>query len=118
MSWSEETITELTKLWDAGFSTSEIGRRIGVSKNAVVGKAHRLGLISRPSPIKRIPLPPPPKMVAIGGRACSWPIGDPRKPDFRFCNSPAMPGKPYCHEHAAVAYVAPKSRSNSTEDAA
>ena len=51
--WTEERVTELTQLWEQGFSASAIGKKLGVSKNAVVGKAHRLKLPSRPSPIKR-----------------------------------------------------------------
>ena len=53
MEWAEETIVRLRSLWDEGLSTAEIGRRLGVSKNAVVGKAHRLDLPARPSPIRR-----------------------------------------------------------------
>ena len=53
MSWTPELIKELKKLWKKGLTTGEIGRILGISKNAVVGKAHRLGLESRPSPIKR-----------------------------------------------------------------
>jgi GcrA cell cycle regulator len=53
MSWTPERIEELKKLWDSGHSASEIGKKLGVSKNAVVGKAHRLNLSARPSPIKR-----------------------------------------------------------------
>ncbi len=53
MEWTEETITRLRSLWSEGHSTAEIGRRLGVSKNAVVGKAHRLDLAARPSPIRR-----------------------------------------------------------------
>jgi GcrA cell cycle regulator len=37
MEWAEETIFRLRMLWDEGLSTAEIGRRLGVSKNAVVG---------------------------------------------------------------------------------
>lgn len=51
MSWTPERIGELEKLWAEGLSTAEIGRRLGVSKNAVVGKAHRLRLPGRQSPI-------------------------------------------------------------------
>jgi len=51
MSWTLERIGELQKLWAEGLSTAEIGRRLGVSKNAVVGKAHRLKLAGRQSPI-------------------------------------------------------------------
>jgi GcrA cell cycle regulator len=53
MDWTPEQITELTRLWGEGLTTSEIGKRLGISKNAVVGKAHRLHLSARPSPIKR-----------------------------------------------------------------
>lgn len=53
MTWTAERISELSKLWDQGLSASEIGKALGVSKNAVVGKAHRLKLPARPSPIKR-----------------------------------------------------------------
>ncbi len=52
MEWREETIIRLRALWDEGLSTAEIGRRLGLSKNAVVGKAHRLDLPARPSPIR------------------------------------------------------------------
>jgi len=53
MEWNDETIARLKLLWAEGLSTAEIGRRMGISKNAVVGKAHRLLLASRPSPIRR-----------------------------------------------------------------
>lgn len=51
--WTFETIQTLRTLWAKGHSTAEIGRRMGLSKNAIVGKAHRLNLPSRPSPITR-----------------------------------------------------------------
>ena len=50
--WSAARITELNRLWSEGLSTAEIGRRLAISKNAVVGKAHRLQLPARPSPIQ------------------------------------------------------------------
>ena len=55
MDWTEDVIARLRQLWDEGHSTAEIGRRLGVTKNAVVGKAHRLSLPPRPSPIRRGP---------------------------------------------------------------
>lgn len=42
----------LVQLWMAGLPTSEIGERFGVSKNAIVGRVHRLKLPPRPSPIR------------------------------------------------------------------
>ncbi|WP_428391825.1 GcrA family cell cycle regulator [Lichenicoccus sp.] len=55
MEWSEETISRLRSLWQEGLSTAEIGRRLSITKNAVVGKAHRLTLPPRPSPIRLLP---------------------------------------------------------------
>jgi len=52
MTWTTERIDELTRLWAQGHSASAIGKQLGVSKNAVVGKAHRLKLTARPSPIR------------------------------------------------------------------
>lgn len=149
MEWSEEVITKLRVLWGEGHSTAEIGRRLSISKNAVVGKAHRLNLPPRPSPIRRgvdgstSPRPPaprrmqgptlPPLAASMGAPApalrpimsppkqtlratpCCWPIGEPGKPSFHFCNVASLPGKPYCDDHAAIAYVRIRDRR---EDAA
>jgi GcrA cell cycle regulator len=53
MSWNEERIGTLTKMWEGGSTASQIAEELGgVSRNAVIGKAHRLGLKSRPSPVK------------------------------------------------------------------
>jgi len=53
MSWTEERIATLTKMWEGGATASEIATELGgVSRNAVIGKAHRLGLKARPSPVK------------------------------------------------------------------
>lgn len=52
MVWTDEMVDELKNLWQKGMTTSEIAKLLGVSKNSVVGKVHRIGLSSRPSPIK------------------------------------------------------------------
>src|SRR5437870_3420083 len=53
MSWSDERIDRLKELWKKGMTASQIADELGgVSRNAVIGKAHRLGLQSRPSPVK------------------------------------------------------------------
>lgn len=160
MEWNDEVILRLRGFWDEGHSTAEIGRRLGVSKNAVVGKAHRLGLPSRPSPIRREGTarlrPPSPRRVVgstlpplpatlvpvavaaiapaasdlsgakpealpaapallVGPRlgrsqACCWPLGEPGTRSFRFCDAEALSGKPYCGEHAQLAYVRVRDR--------
>jgi GcrA cell cycle regulator len=159
MDWTTEAIDRLRGLWGEGHSTAEIGRRMGISKNAVVGKAHRLALPARPSPIRREASAPPrpaparrqtlpplrvalrepvqilrrpeppvaapvaPALVAPArqtvfrtvAKSCCWPIGEPGTKAFRFCSAEAMVGKPYCGEHAALAYVKVRDRR---EDAA
>ncbi len=223
MEWNEETISRLRSLWQEGHSTAEIGRRMSITKNAVVGKAHRLTLPPRPSPIRKgltvapgtspagktadgirhamaarnalrtvaarpdparpsgetatsqrpVPAPvqainqaprghhtpdAPPRPVSpspaadslghsnvtpmrrrvvdtagsgrpsggieeqghqaglgrseVGRRrlACCWPLGDPGTKQFRFCGGDPIPGKPYCTEHAQLAYVKLRDR--------
>jgi GcrA cell cycle regulator len=157
--WNDDTIGRLRTLWAEGHATAEIGRRLGISKNAVVGKSHRLNLVARPSPIRRdgakqprvrrprcpsltelqprtTPTPardPPapqsstapvqnvapvvraspvvrPVYVPRGKQPCCWPIGEPGRSSFRFCNVPNVEGKPYCPEHCSLAY--PKWRTS------
>lgn len=163
MEWNDEVIVRLRTLWDEGLSTAEIGRRLGVTKNAVVGKAHRLDLPARPSPIRRDgtgtrrpraprrisgptlpplacvrgsmalveprearrieprpaappPTPAPQRVVALAPRPyarvvpCCWPMGEPGTPGFHFCDAGSAPGKPYCEDHAQIAYVKIRDR--------
>lgn len=53
MAWTDEMVEDLKKMWHEGLTTGEIGKRLNVSKNSIVGKVHRLGLSGRPSPIKK-----------------------------------------------------------------
>jgi GcrA cell cycle regulator len=63
LSWTDERIDRLKELWSQGKTASHIAEELGgVSRNAVIGKAHRLGLQSRPSPVK--PNEPAPKTRA------------------------------------------------------
>ncbi len=53
MAWTDERIDRLKAMWEKGLTASQIAEDLGgVSRNAVIGKAHRLGLQSRPSPVK------------------------------------------------------------------
>jgi len=104
--WTPERTTALMALWSEDLSTAEIGRRLGITKNAVIGKAHRLGL-----PPRRPPAPPKAentdvvRLETLTSGMCSWPIGEPGDEGFQFCGEPAVEGKPYCAHHCAVAYV-------------
>ncbi len=122
MSWTEERVDRLRQLWGSGKSASEIAEMLGgVTRNAVIGKAHRLGLSGRPSPIKSREKAP---LVAkacgatilnLTDRMCKWPIGDPKDKDFHFCGKAAIANLPYCAEHAALAYQPPASRTRRDE---
>ena len=59
MSWTDERIATLKKMWKEGKSAAEIAKTLGkgVTRNAVIGKAHRMGLSGRPSPIKKSAAP-------------------------------------------------------------
>ena len=51
MSWTDERVTTLKKLWLDGLSASQIAKQLGgVTRNAVIGKVHRLGLSGRAAP--------------------------------------------------------------------
>ena len=109
MVWTPERIEMLQSLWREGHSASAIAERLGgISRNAVIGKAHRLLLPSRPSPIKRDervkPAAAVPQRAQSMGHGCMWPIGDPKSPEFHFCGEAADQGRPYCSSHCAQAY--------------
>ncbi len=53
MAWTDEMVEGLKKMWKQGLTTNEIAKKLGVSKNSIVGKVHRLNLTARPSPIKK-----------------------------------------------------------------
>jgi len=53
MDWSEERTATLKKLWLEGLSASQVARQLGgVSRSAVIGKVHRLGITVRETPVR------------------------------------------------------------------
>ena len=53
MAWTDERVELLKKLWSEGLSASQIASKMGgVTRNAVIGKVHRLGLSGRATPAK------------------------------------------------------------------
>jgi GcrA cell cycle regulator len=144
--WTEKRMATLRQMWSEGVSTAEIGRHLGVSKSAVVGKAKRIGCESRPSPIRQrdgsayvkrikrapgvmlaldnsgtIPVadnPPQPgdalNVISYPNflasqwprsvRKCEWRDGITRFAYIQ-CTEHALPQKPYCEQHCALAYI-------------
>lgn len=136
MAWTEERVEKLRELWDKGLSASQIAKELaeGVTRNAVIGKAHRMGLASRPSPVKSDPAKrtaatakkkTAPKKETVKAKVpttgkvtildltesmCKWPIGHPGEPDFHFCGKPSQPTFPYCANHCIEAYQVQQPR--------
>lgn len=74
MSWTDERIETLRKMWESGNTASQIAEQLGgISRNAVIGKAHRLGLQSRPSPVKSNDAKPKPAPKAAKPAPASAP---------------------------------------------
>ena len=70
MSWTDERIERLKTMWTSGSTASQIADDLGgVSRNAVIGKAHRLGLEARPSPVKAGEEKEKVKKVAVAPKA-------------------------------------------------
>ena len=55
--------------------------------------------------------------AVTGGKPCCWPIGHPGTFGFRFCEAAALIGKPYCPEHAELAYVQIRNRREDGQEA-
>lgn len=124
--WTDEEKQKLRELWDLGYTTIEIGKFLGKTKNAVCGKARRMNLPMRQEGTPRKNAVRPPKLIVqrdelkkrsevaekdLGActgyfkqKRCKWPLGDPRKPGFSFCTAERGKGS-YCPGHAEIAYT-------------
>jgi GcrA cell cycle regulator len=102
--WTDTLQAQLRELWEQGLTASQIAAELSVTRNAVIGKAHRLGLSGRASPIQRSKAPKL-TLVALKERMCRWPIGHPGDPDFYFCGGEVRPNSSYCPEHHVRAYM-------------
>ena len=94
MSWTDERIEKLKTMWEQGSTASQIADELGnVSRNAVIGKAHRLGLQARPSPVRpnepeaEAPAPAP---IATVAEAPPFEIDEP-EPDEAVEAAPVAP---------------------------
>ncbi len=102
MSWTDERINQLKTMWEKGLTASQIAEELGgVSRNAVIGKAHRLGLKSRPSPVKAAeakkkaaPAPKAPAPAKAAKPAAPRPAPEPRERVERPAPQAASPSAP------------------------
>jgi GcrA cell cycle regulator len=108
--WTEDLVLRLRELWSQGLTATQIATALpGFSRNAILGKVHRLKLSSRPSPIQR-GLRPKPTLMTLREHMCKWPIGEPGMPDFHFCGAETVASSPYCPEHYGRAYMPSKKK--------
>lgn len=119
--WDNETQEALIEAWkDPQLCILSLAKKLGVSKSAILGKAHRLKLATRDqvksgaakamrSPVNKVPKIDPKKTPSR--RTCAWPIGHPDNVDFHYCGADVqLGGSPYCTEHHKRAYVPRKEK--------
>lgn len=112
----------LKKLRAEGMSAAAIAEKMGCTRNAVIGKMARIGMLRRivemptprpkPKPKPKAPAPRPvravkdvPRIASIlelTERTCKWPVGNPGSPGFGFCGLPkdGQVAGPYCEGHS------------------
>ncbi|MCG2662699.1 GcrA family cell cycle regulator [Brevundimonas sp.] len=132
--WTDDRIGRLKTLWLEGQTAEQIALDLanGITRSAVLGKVHRMGLSagrsgrpakrpgpgpkpSRLAPTRSLPARPldaRPVVATEHGLAtvlsvrrcqCRWPFGEPGAADFTLCGQPVMRGA-FCALHAAIAY--------------
>jgi hypothetical protein len=120
--WTEHRVNELKRLVADGLSASQISAAFGdgCTKNAVIGKCHRIGLRlsdnngrplvpvpRQPRPRAQVPLQPidiswPPQPLTARGNGCAFPVSG-HGADTLYCAGPTS-GERYCARHRAVMY--------------
>lgn len=114
MQWTSERVETLTRLWAEGLSARQIANKLGgVTRNAVIGKAHRLSLqrgavvhdpVPEPEPVI-IEEPPVDLRPEVKSWMCRWRTDDPGRLGLNICGKTAQPGRHYCAEHLTLAYL-------------
>lgn len=147
MTWTIERSDLAVARWKEGWSAAQIAKVLGdgVSRNAVIGRLHRLGLSARaaasePRATRPRPAPkpkatyaapsvsakPPPEMkddgpglatlMTLTPHMCRWPIGDPGSEDLTFCGQKRRNDtSSYCEGHARRAYYPPSPKRTASE---
>src|SRR5262245_23301050 len=126
--WTDERVGLLKQLWTVeGKSAGQISTIMGITRSAVIGKVHRLGLgggdhqiVQSFKPPKKPPPPPPePKrriaikplpflavpLLKLKPDQCRYPDEAENGPPYSFCGQPTNGTTPYCPHHHRVVYV-------------
>jgi len=129
--WTKDIIAKLVKLAAQGLSYTEIGKALGITKNAAIGKARRLRISKPPAEAvikqrkptpkpKQKPAPQPPtpleketmltgmkfvSMMDLKDDHCRYPID--KDGETVFCGLPKF-NKSFCQEHGAKCYMPPR----------
>jgi GcrA cell cycle regulator len=98
--WAAYMDDLLRHYWNVeGLSACQCAKKLGVSRNAVIGRAHRMALDKRASPIIRRG-----NVLQMPARGCEYGLGDPTDPGFKFCGKPRQRGSSYCAAHHKLCY--------------
>ena len=98
-----DAVRRLYPVMSAGKVVAELSKKFGVavSRSAVIGKAHRLGISKlvyfRPADTFTV-FGQPCSLIDV--RGCRWPMT--ARPPHAFCNAPQLPGSAYCAAHDAL----------------
>ncbi len=124
--WDSKLVERLKELYlERDMSTVSIAKALGVTKNSIIGKIHRLrlnelkevkGLEDKPISNVIIKTPEKKAVVAKGQHKlsdiefnmCVWPYGE---DEFTFCGQETVVGKSYCKEHLDLVYLTSKKVS-------
>ena len=146
MSWTDEKVSKLKELWGKGNTASQIAEILGgVSRNAVIGKAHRLNLsgkiIAKKGSLKKnndklkslnlrkarrgkfkslviekdFEPENPKQLEELDDNTCKWPIGHPNEKNFYFCGRTSLKDFSYCKLHLLYAFQ-PKHKKEELVD--
>lgn len=119
MIWTATLVKRLTKLWLDGYSSPEIATRLGITRNAVMGKVHRLklgphsssGVVALKKAKRRGSFKAHKGIVSATSSLkdgfCRYPIGPLESPDFMYCME--ISGKDiYCQKHMTLCRIPSK----------
>lgn len=108
--WTDERAERLRVMWVAGKSAGDIATAMGISRNAVIGKVHRLKLAARPSPIKYrrvtaeadVVCEDVPADKGPAPRTCRFLSGEAL--EYNYCAAPVVAAGSWCEKHFRLVF--------------